>query len=336
MFPNKQSLFISFIPKSGTDFITNNFLNISKVKLPEDSINTLSNEAKMGFHDFSQKYSSIGMFDSEFINWKFIKKNIKKSCLFKFHASGNFFNRMALIKAGVNKLTVVIRDPGDVTISFYYHIIKSKLVHRNYITNFLYLPQNFMNANKKEQLKFLFRTFYPKAISWIESWIYSQLDEPNIKIQFVYFNEIRENPLETLKEIANFHKVKLLHTDLIKVEETGHFRKGKDNQTLNELSSDEKKLTEKILENRIEDAINYIVEKKLNILKKERRINSKTLFEMLYSFPSQKNIFNNLIDQITKEKKINKEIINQYQNFLTEKKIFYRPQTLLKKLKKFI
>ena len=336
MFNKKNSLFITFIPKSGTDFISNNFLKNSNIIIPKKSTGFFSNYSQMGFHDFNG-HPSIGMFDTEFINWKFIKNNINKSCLFKFHASGNYFNRMALAKSGVRKLTVVIRDPRDVTVSFYYHIIKSKLIHRNYMTNFLYFPLNFLEINKKEQLKFLFRTFYPKAINWIESWIYSQIDEPNIKLQFIFFNEIRENPLKTIKKIAKFHDINLLSENLVKAKETGHFRKGIDNQIYEELPHDEINLAKKLLDKRIHSAIDFISERRINLIKKTKEIDTKILFDILYTFPSQKKIYKSLVAQIKKQKtEIDKSLTIEYERFLRQKNYFYRPYELLKQLRKFI
>lgn len=258
-FPKRkpQGAFFATLPKSGTDFIDNTLMAVADLKLPKvyRDANTLA-EVTSGSYSFEKPLIGVGNFDAQFLNSKYLEISRIRGDLVSTHASASFFNIKAFEKARIDRLTVVMRDPRDATVSLLHQISKGGQRQRNAIMEFLFLPLDYFDWPKNLQLSHLVRTFLPKAISWIESW-FANLERPitaiNVNLQF--HDELRQSSHDFIQQIISHHNI--LNADLSSLpdkRQLGHFRSGESRQYLSEFSQSDLEFSDRLIGDRITTA----------------------------------------------------------------------------------
>ncbi|MFC1815190.1 sulfotransferase domain-containing protein [Thermodesulfobacteriota bacterium] len=251
-----KSIFYVTLPKSGTDFTHNTLVNITNLKMPEIINSKTINEMQTGYYEISKKLPFVGDFDTQIMNVKGTKQYHNRGYVFGTHMAASYYNIQVLSKAGVSRITLLVRDPRDVVVSWSYHLKKYGPAIRNYNSLFQYLPKDYFSWTHEQQLHFQIRTFLPKAINWIESWI--GVYEENytyLKIQIVFFDHLRSDTRDFFEKILCFHKI--ADYDLTKIESPKsrpHYRKGTHDQWKNEFSDHDKLFVSSLIEDRLKKA----------------------------------------------------------------------------------
>lgn len=166
----------------------------------------------------------------------------------------SYHNMKVLKDAGIDKATVLLRDPRDALVSWVHHIAKLGPSGRDYHSRIYHIPRAYFEWTHEEQLAFQIRTFLPTIGNWIEGWLdYYASDDREIDLQFVYYDELRSDPVRYLGRIAEFHG--LANVDYTKLRRPSpgelHFRKGEHDQWRSEFTTDDQHLANALLGDRI-------------------------------------------------------------------------------------
>ena len=252
------SVLLATLPKSGTDFTVNNFMNLTSLKIPEIYTRQDFLQAyRTGHYPLDPELISTGNFDTQYLLAVGINRYAKGGTLIPTHMGASYHNLYIAQKAGIKNITVMIREPRDATISLTYHIRKAGPELRNLHSEFQYLPCDYFDWGHEQQLAFQVRVFLPRAINWIEGWYDAIVSKQfDIELQFIYFDEMRQNSKAMLSKIIRFHGLPNLADDSegLTASETSHFRSGTNEQWRDEFSALDQSLAIALLGDRLERA----------------------------------------------------------------------------------
>ncbi len=263
---NRHGVFFVTLPKSGTIFTWNNLLQLTQTSFPwymEDK--KFMEEYSTGRDDVYPGTWGTGDFSSQkILNPALMQKYIQQGHTFGAHMPGTFHNIEKLMQAGVGKITVLIRDPRDATVSWTYHVAKSMQSHMIASQKFYHMPPYYSELSHPEQIAFQVRTFLPLCLNWIESWFsYYAAQDSRLRIQLVYFEEMQASPQSYFRKILAFQGCDPALADKFVAPTDGkwHFRKGKSGEWQNEFSEQDKQLSELLFADRLKVCINSAIDK---------------------------------------------------------------------------
>jgi Sulfotransferase domain len=213
--PNRSpqnSIFIATLPKSGTEFIWGGIQDATGLTMPP----RLADQEFMrsylsGFCNRDDIYST-GVFTSERLILAELRKLNPNGIVHASHCMATYHNVCSLSEAGFKRITVLVRDPRDSTVSWTYHLCAPAMGERmrNFNSLIQHLPSDYFARPHAEQLAFQVRTFLPAAVNWIESWIEvsrnPDKDHP-LEVQFVHFDDLRTDPHRMFERVFAFHGV---------------------------------------------------------------------------------------------------------------------------------
>jgi hypothetical protein len=253
-----ESLFFVSLPKSGTDFTWNTLAEITDLRIPECITDPNTMNTMMTGKDDEMDFSwSTGDFTSQRLIKQSLAQYLPNDFVFGTHMPASYHNIKVLEDAGINKVTVLLRDPRDVVVSWTYHTNKAGLAHKDHISKFYHLPDEYYDWPIDQQISFQVRTFLPSAVNWIEGWVacFSTFNR-KIDILFVFFDDLKNNPNEFFKKITDFHDCQ--QVDLSKIQKpiwgTRHFRVGEHGQWKKEFSKNDMLFSDLLIEDRLEKA----------------------------------------------------------------------------------
>jgi hypothetical protein len=116
----QNSIFITTLPKSGTEFLRGAILDCSDLRTPLSDPAFMS--ASLSGYSNSPDGPSTGVFMSERLNRDGLRKFAPNGRLFMAHCSATHHNVCTLRDSGFRKVTVLVRDPRDATVSWTHHI----------------------------------------------------------------------------------------------------------------------------------------------------------------------------------------------------------------------
>ena len=245
------------MPKSGTDFVDNALMRAASLTIP-DVYSDPERMARLrtGYYGFDEPVVGIGNFDTQFLNAPWLKRYVQAGNMVSLHAAGVHYNLAALSHAGIRRITVLMRDPRDSTVSMMHHVRNGGPAQRRNLMLFLYLPADYYDWPAERQMKHLVRTYLPRCVSWVESWLGAfQAEEHDLSINLMLFDQLKQDSRSFLKRIADFHEI--ADCDLTKVpqrEETAHFRRGEHSQWLEEFDQEDREFARVLIGDRIYQA----------------------------------------------------------------------------------
>ena len=196
---------------------------------------------------------STGLFTSERYLLDGVRSAYSQGCVIGTHAPASHHNLSVLRDAGISRVTVLLRDPRDSTVSWTYHLRSIGPDLRNFHTLAYHFPLDYYDWEFKQQLSYQVKVFLPAAVSWIESWRDASEHMPELSIQLVGFKELAETPQDMFRRVLSFHGIKNFDIGRIPKPEPGqrHFRAGRSGDWKSEFSTADAVLAESLLGGRL-------------------------------------------------------------------------------------
>jgi hypothetical protein len=251
---SQNSIFIATLPKSGTEFVCGGIGDATGLARPSAAPEYVS--AMLSGHFNRADVISTGVFTSERLVLSGLSRLAPNGFVWASHCMATYHNLCTLRDAGFRRVTVLLRDPRDATVSWTYHIRTLAPSMRNFGSLIQHLPVDYFDWSHNAQLAFQIRTFLPAAVNWIEGWAGAAADQSEVAIEFVWFDAIGTEPLTAFQRIFEFHAVTEYDLAKIRPPEPGkrHFRNGESGTWREEFSDSDKKLANDLIGDRIERA----------------------------------------------------------------------------------
>ena len=303
---SRPSVFLTTLPKSGTDFTVNGLLKTSQMRLPEVYLDPkIMAQLRSGYGPKDPRLTSTGNFDTQTLDAQAVKSYADDGYIIPTHMAASHHNLMAILEAGIRKVTVIMRDPRDATVSLTYHIAKAGPELRNLHSEFQFVPHDYHEWAHDEQIEFQARIFLPRAVNWIESWLWAQCDAyDELDIQYLHFDDLRHDSVEFLKKVTDFHNLTEVDFDQLQSpEDSAHFRSGQHDQWRSEFSPETIEYANWLVGDRLQRAYSDAVQWRLSRIRPATTTQNETtsLFELLSlveMFPWVENGFIALRDAI--------------------------------------
>jgi hypothetical protein len=250
---NLPSLFFVSLPKSGTVYTWYSLQDTTGLKLPDFHL-------LEGWNDYNagRDFSCIDLYACGDYNTQLLvpqgMKNFLRGYIFGSHMQASYHNMRILKESGIDKITVLLRDPRDAFVSWVHHLNKLGPSARNYHSKIYHIPRSYYAWSLEEQFSYQIRTFLPITVNWVEGWLdyYASADK-EIEILFVYYDELKRQPERYFRRITEFHGLKDVDFSKVVKAEPGkmHFRKGEHEQWRNDFSAADQSLVENLMQDRI-------------------------------------------------------------------------------------
>ena len=253
----QNTIVFASLPKSGTEFVSGGIRDATGLALPwQIRDQDLMNEYLSGYYTGDAIYST-GVFVSEWLVPKRLRELLPYGHVVGLHARATYHNLRALRDAGVGRLTVLVRDPRDSTVSWTYHLRRLDKGMRNYNSFIQHLPPEYYDWPHPQQLAFQVRTFLPSAVNWIESWLDAAAGpDPALEIQIVYFDELKRDIAQFFTRLFTFHRVEPYDVTRVQPPTVGerHYRQGDHDSWRAEFADADRLFAENLIGNRMQSA----------------------------------------------------------------------------------
>jgi hypothetical protein len=251
----RNSVFFVSLPKSGTVFTWYSLEGVTGLKMPRFHEMDGWPEYNGGL-DFSvPELYACGDYNTQMLLPEGMK-NFGRGYIFGSHMQASYHNMRVLKEAGIDKVSVLLRDPRDAFVSWVYHLARLGPSARDYHSKIYHIPRAYYDWPLARQFEYQIRTFLPVTVNWLESWLdYYASSDRAVEVLFVYFDELMREPLKYIRRIADFHGIRQIDESKIVVAEPGkmHFRKGEHGQWKEEFTPADQELAENLMGNRILD-----------------------------------------------------------------------------------
>jgi hypothetical protein len=250
----QNTMFLTTLPKSGTEFISGGIGDATKLVSSFEEADQSSRRMYLSGYYNSDDMISTGVFTSERLNLRQVRRCMPTGYLLASHAAATYHNIRVLQDAGCNRVTALVRDPRDSTVSWTHHVRALGPSMRNFHSLVQHVPRDYFDWPHARQLAFQVRTFLPAAVNWIESWlgVVAEGDGP-LDIQIVYFDELSRHPRAMFERMFEFHGVADYDLGKIQPPRTGvrHFRKGKHDAWREEFSEADRAFADDLINDRL-------------------------------------------------------------------------------------
>jgi predicted metal-dependent hydrolase len=250
----QNTVFVTTLPKSGTEFISGGIRDATQLVAPFEETDQASIRMYLSGYYNRDDLVSTGVFTSERLILSQVRPYLPNGYVLASHAAATYHNIRVLQDAGCNRVTVLVRDPCDSTVSWTHHIRALGPSMRNFNSLVQYLPADYFEWPHARQLAFQIRTFLPAAVNWIESWlgVVAQGDG-GLDAQIVYFDEIRHHPRAMFERIFEFHGVTSYDLAKIQPPRAGvrHFRRGEHDSWREEFSEADRAFADDLINDRL-------------------------------------------------------------------------------------
>jgi hypothetical protein len=251
----QNSIFLATLPKSGTEFVRGGIHDATQLIDPQQLWDAeLVQQFWTGYCNRTD-VGGTGLFVSERLNLSELSNLVPNGFLQASHCMANYHNLCTLRDAPFKRVSVLVRDPRDATVSWTYHVrtLPPHLLHFNSFMQ--HLPADYFEWPHQRQLSFQVRTFLPAAINWIESWLDSaERPEHGLSIQIIQFPMLRDDPLRMFEQIFKFHGIDDYDLSRIRPPTVGerNFRDGSSRAWREEFSEDDRVFAASLMGSRIE------------------------------------------------------------------------------------
>lgn len=250
---NKDSLFFVSLPKSGTIYTWYSLCDTTGLKMPE--FNLLEGwESYQSGRDFScPELYACGDYNTQLLRPEQMKHYLKGH-IFGAHMQASYHNMKILEESGIDRISVLLRDPRDAFVSWVHHLNELGLPARNYHSRIYHIPSAYYDWPLERQFDYQVRSFLATTINWVEGWLdYYASPDRKIAVNFVLYDELKRNPAGYVKRIVDFHDIEEVDYAKLIVPEQGkmHFRKGEHEQWRVDFSPGNQRLALDLLQDRI-------------------------------------------------------------------------------------
>jgi hypothetical protein len=183
---DKKIIFVAGYPKSGTTWVENFISN-----LPGYSPRSLSGSKEMIRHHHLPKSAFTKM-------PKYGYSSIKT------HILPYSKNINILLNHNINKIIVMYRDPRDIAISQYHHVLKT---NPWLATDKFYEDYNKMDKN--DAIQHSIDMVLIDYSSWVKGWLDIEKNHSEIECMTIKYEDLRSNSPEVFKKILKFYGVDL-------------------------------------------------------------------------------------------------------------------------------
>lgn len=196
-------VFIAGLPKSGTTFVENFFYNV-KGYVPRNLSGT---HAEVESHTLSAK------------PFEFFPKYAYSYV--KTHIEPSKENIEVLKNNNIKKIVIMYRDPRDVAISRYFHLLKEPKnpSDENYM--------DYLSVSKENGISHSVKIILGEYIAWIDGWIDIANSNPNNYL-LIRYEDILANKEAVFVKISEFYNLKLSNQEIVNIIEKtdSEMRKG--------------------------------------------------------------------------------------------------------------
>jgi hypothetical protein len=253
----QNTIFVATLPKSGTEFIWGGIRDATQLVAPDYLADRKFMREYFSGYCNRGEVMSTGVFNSERLLCDRLRRFLPHGYVLGAHAAATHHNLRTLQDAGFRRVTVLIRDPRDSTVSWTHHTRALGPAVRDFHSFIQHLPADYYDWPHASQLALQVRTFLPAAVNWIESWLGAVAqNDGRLEIQIVYFDELRSNPARLFKRVFEFHEVQ--GCDLSKIEPprpgVRHFRQGQHDSWRGEFSEADRAFADNLIGDRFERA----------------------------------------------------------------------------------
>lgn len=247
------SVFFVSLPKSGTVFTWYSLQDMTGLKMPDFHL-------LKGWFDYNRgrDFSCPDLYACGDYNTQLLipegMKNFLRGYIFGAHMQASYHNMRILKESGIDRITVLLRDPRDAFVSWVHHLHELGLPARNYHSKIYHIPRTYYDGSLEEQFRYQIRTFLPTTINWVEGWLdYYASNDREIDVLFVYYDELKREPVRYIRRIAEFHGLENVDYSKIVVPEPGkmHFRKGEHGQWREDIAAADQHLVDDLLQDRV-------------------------------------------------------------------------------------
>jgi hypothetical protein len=255
----QNTMFLTTLPKSGTEFISGGIRDATKLMSSFEDADQSSRRMYLSGYYNSDDMISSGVFASERLNLRQVRRCMPTGYLLASHAAATHHNIRVLQDAGCNRVTAVVRDPRDSTVSWTHHVRALGPSMRNFHSLVQHVPRDYFDWPHARQLAFQVRTFLPAAVNWIESWLGVVAESDGLlDIQIVYFDELSRHPRAMFERMFEFHGVADYDLEKIQPPRAGvrHFRKGEHDAWREEFSDADCAFADNLINDRLVRAFN--------------------------------------------------------------------------------
>jgi hypothetical protein len=253
----QNTIFVATLPKSGTEFIWGGIRDATELVAPDFLADRKFMREYFSGYCNRGDLPSTGVFNSERLLCDGLRRFLPYGYVIGSHAGATHHNIRTLQDAGFRRVTVLVRDPRDNTVSWTHHIRAMGPPVRNFNSFIQHLPADYYDWSHTIQLAFQVRTFLPAAVNWVESWLGAVAQgDGGLEIQIVYYDELRSNPTRMFERVFEFHE--LQGYDLSKIEPARpgvrHFRQGQHDSWRQEFSEADRAFADNLIGDRLERA----------------------------------------------------------------------------------
>ena len=185
-FGNVKIIFVAGYPKSGTTWVENFISNI-----PGYSPRILNGSRDMIRHHHLPKdaFNKIPNYGYSAI---------------KTHILPYSKNIDVLIQAGINKVVVMYRDPRDIAISQYYHVLKENpwLASDQFY-------EDYTKMNKSSAIQHSIDMVLFDYDSWVKGWLSVEKNNSDIDCMVIKYEDLRLNSTQIFKKLLFFYGIEL-------------------------------------------------------------------------------------------------------------------------------
>jgi hypothetical protein len=175
-------IFIAGLPKSGTTWVENFFFNVPGYR-PRDLTGDNNVYLKLNLPENAfEKFPKEG--------YSFVKTHIKATKE----------NLKILKKTGINKIIIMFRDPRDIVISRYYHILnKPKKPGEPHNVSYKEMK---IDDGLFHSMNVVFSDFIP----WIEGWLAIAKSDPKNYL-IIRYEDLLTDPINHFKKMLEFYSI---------------------------------------------------------------------------------------------------------------------------------
>jgi len=144
------------------------------------------------------------------------------------HMPPSDYNVSLLLQAGIDRVTVQLRDPLDALVSWFHHLYRHKADeqtvawhHPMLVARGLSVP-DFYELPPEDAMDSLISTWLPALRRWEAAWA----AEARLNVQFIYYEDMTRNPDGHIGNILSFHEVPCSEVKLAPKSPATHYRKG--------------------------------------------------------------------------------------------------------------
>lgn len=247
------SIFFVSLPKSGTVYTWYSLQEMTGLAMPAFHELEGWDQYTVG-RDFScPDLYACGDYNTQLLIPSGMRHYLK-GMIFGAHMQASWHNMRILQESGIDRVTVLLRDPRDAFISWVYHLGKLGPAARDYHSKIYHIPRDYYTWPLKKQFDFQIRAFFPTTVNWIEGWLdYYAAPDRTIDVLFVYYDELKQHPERYIRRIAEHHGIADVDYSKVIAAEPGkmHFRKGEHEQWREEFDAANRHLVEELMQDRI-------------------------------------------------------------------------------------